>query len=54
MSKNRNKIGIAIDKKIDEELEKKNYNKSKLINSLLEKWLKFKEKDIKKFQKNSD
>ena len=54
MSKNRNKIGIAIDKKIDDELEKNNYNKSKLINSLLNKWLKSEEKDIRKFQKNND
>jgi hypothetical protein len=54
MSKNRNKIGIAIDKKINEELEKNNYNKSKLISSLLKKWLKSEGKDIKKFQKNND
>lgn len=51
MKKDRNKIGIAIDKKINKELEKNSYNKSKLINSLIDKWLKLDEKDIKKFQK---
>ena len=51
MSKNRAKITIAVDKKIDEELEKSNYNKSKLINSLLSKWLKSDDKDVKGFTK---
>ena len=54
MSKNRAKITIAVDKKIDEELEKSNYNKSKLINSLLDKWLKSDKKDVKKFTKKCD
>jgi Arc/MetJ-type ribon-helix-helix transcriptional regulator len=54
MSKNRIEIGIAVDKKIDEELEKGKYNKSKLINSLLEKWLKLDKKDIKKFTKKNN
>lgn len=51
MSKNRDKIGISIDKKIDDELEKNNYNKSKLINSLLDKWLKSDNKNLNEFQK---
>jgi hypothetical protein len=54
MSKNRAKITIAVDSKIDEELEKSNYNKSKLINSLLSKWLKSENKDVKKFTKKCD
>jgi hypothetical protein len=51
MSKNRAKISVTINKKIDEELEKKSYNKSKLINSLLEEWLKSDKKEINKFMK---
>ena len=51
MSKNRAKITIAVDPKIDEELEKSNYNKSKLINSSLGKWLKSDKKDVKRFTK---
>jgi len=54
MSKNRAKITIAIDRKINEELEKANYNKSKLINSLLDKWLKSDKKNIKNFTKKYD
>lgn len=54
MSENRAKITIAVDQKIDEELEKANFNKSKLINSLLSKWLKSEKKDIKKFTKKCD
>jgi hypothetical protein len=54
MSKNRAKITIAVDPKIDEELEKSNYNKSKLINSLLSEWLKSEKKDVKKFIKKCD
>ena len=54
MSKNRAKITIAVDPKIDEELEKASYNKSKLINSLLSKWLKSDNKDVKKFTKKCD
>jgi hypothetical protein len=54
MSKNRKKIGVAIDKKIDEKLKKNCYNKSKLINSLLLDWLNSAGKDRKKFQKNGD
>lgn len=54
MSKNRAKITIAVDPKIDEELEKSNYNKSKLINSLLGEWLKSDKKDVKKFTKKCD
>ena len=51
MSKNRAKITVAIDPKIDEKLENDNYNKSKLINSLLDKWLKSDKKDVNKFIK---
>jgi hypothetical protein len=54
MSKNRAKITIAVDLKIDEELEKSSYNKSKLINSLLNKWLKSDKKDVKRFKKKCD
>ena len=48
------KITIAVDPKIDEELEKSNYNKSKLINSLLGEWLKSDKKDVKQFTKKCD
>jgi hypothetical protein len=51
MSKNPTKITIAIDPKIDERLETNSYNKSKLINSLLGKWLKSDKKDVNKFIK---
>lgn len=54
MSKNRAKITVAVDPKIDEELEKSNYNKSKLINSLLNKWIKSEKKELKKFIKKED
>jgi hypothetical protein len=54
MSKNRTKIGLAIDSEIDKKLDKFNYNKSKLINSLLNKWLKSEKDNIKTFQKNND
>jgi hypothetical protein len=54
MSKNRTKISVTINRKIDEELEKKSYNKSKLINALLEEWLKSDKKDINKFVKKGD
>jgi Arc/MetJ-type ribon-helix-helix transcriptional regulator len=54
MSKNRAKIGLSIDKEIDDKLESGNYNKSKLINSLLQDWLNSDKKDIKKFIKKSD
>ena len=47
MSKNRAKITIAVDQKIDEKLEELSYNKSKLINSLLDKWLKSDKKEEK-------
>jgi len=51
MSKNRTKITISVDLKIDEELEKSSYNKSKLINLLLDKWLKSDIKNKKNFTK---
>jgi len=51
MSKNRAKITIAVDQQIDEKLEELSYNKSKLINSLLDKWLKSDKKDVKNFTK---
>lgn len=40
MSKNRAKITIAVDQKIDEELEKFNCNKSKLIKKPANYWSK--------------
>ena len=51
MSKNRAKITVAVDPKIDEELEKNSYNKSKLINLLLSKWIKSEKKELKNFTK---
>jgi hypothetical protein len=51
MSKNRAKITIAVDQQIDEKLEELSYNKSKLINSLLDKWIKSDKKDVKNFVK---
>jgi hypothetical protein len=54
MSKNRNKLSVVIDKKINDELENKNYNKSKLINSLLRKWFDSEEKNIKIFRKKGE
>jgi len=54
MSKNRIKIGLAIDNEINKKLEINNYNKSKLINSLLNEWLKSEDKNIIKFRKNND
>jgi hypothetical protein len=53
-SKNKGKISVTINRNIDEELEKKSYNKSKLINSLLKEWLKSDKKDINKFVKKND
>ena len=54
MSKNRSKITVAVDSKVDEELEKFSYNKSKLINSLLSKWVKSEKKELKNFTKKED
>ena len=54
MSKNRAKITVAVNPKIYEELEKNNYNKSKLINSLLNKWVKSEKKELKNFTKKED
>jgi hypothetical protein len=54
MSKNKTKIGLSIDKEINDKLEEGKYNKSKLINSLLDKWIKLDKKDIKKLIKKSD
>lgn len=54
MSKNRTKITVAVDKALDDKLEEGKFNKSKLINSLLEKWLNSDKKDIKKFIKKND
>lgn len=52
MSKNRSKISIAIDGKLKSLIDELNYNKSKLINSLLEKWLKNKN-NLDYFKKKS-
>lgn len=54
MSKNRTKITIAVDQKINEKLEENSYNKSKLINFLLDKWLKLDKKNTHFFQKKCD
>ena len=54
MSKNRAKIGVSIDKEIDDKLENNSYNKSKLINSLLKKWLKSDKKELNNFKKKLD
>lgn len=53
MSKNKDQIGITINKDINDNLEKENINKSKIINSLLIEWMKDK-KNIKDFTKKSD
>lgn len=53
MSKNKDKIGVTINKDINDKLENNSINKSKLINSLLTEWLKDK-KNIKDFTKKSD
>jgi hypothetical protein len=54
MSKNRSKIGITIDVELDKFLNENNYNKSKLIDSLIEKWLSKDEKNVENFQKKTD
>lgn len=51
---NRKKISVAIDKEINDKLEANSHNKSKLINRLLDKWLKSEKKDINKFTKKQD
>ena len=51
MDKDRKKISISVDSNLNEELEKSNYNKSKLINSLLDKWLKLEKKEQKNLNK---
>jgi len=53
MSKNREQIGITINKELNDKLENESINKSKLINTLLLEWLKVK-KNIKDFTKKSD
>lgn len=53
MTKNRSNIGIAVDTDIKEKLERESFNKSKLINSLLGKWLRSERKNIKNFIKNN-
>lgn len=53
MSKNKDQIGITINKDINDKLDKDSINKSKLINSLLCEWIKDK-KNIKDFTKKSD
>lgn len=54
MNKTKSKINITINRDIDEKLEENNYNKSKLINSLLEKWIKFDKKGLNNFKKKCD
>jgi hypothetical protein len=54
MSKNRAKVSIVVDKEINNKLENENYNKSKLINSLLVKWLKFGKNNLENFVKRGD
>jgi len=49
--KRQSKISIAIDKEINDKLESNSSNKSKLINRLLDKWLKSEKKDVNKFTK---
>jgi hypothetical protein len=51
MTMNRKKISVAIDKEINDKLEANSHNKSKLINRLLDKWLKSEKKDVNKFTK---
>ena len=53
MSKNRVQIGVTLNKEVNEILEEGSVNKSKLINSLLSKWLKMKI-NVKEFTKKSD
>lgn len=48
MSK-KTKIGVSIDKTIDEKMEQESINKSKLINKLLEEFLNDEEK-VKEFK----
>lgn len=48
------KISIAVDKEINDNLESNSYNKSKLINTLLDKWLKSDKKNVNKFTKKQD
>ena len=54
MSKNRAKISIVVNNKISDRLENENYNKSKLINSLLIKWIKLGKVNITNFIKKGD
>lgn len=51
MSKNRTKISLSVDKELNDKLENGSYNKSKLINSLLDKWLGLSKKDVNNFKK---
>jgi len=53
MSKNKDQIGITINKDINDKLEKESVNKSKLINALLVEWMNDK-KNMKDFTKKSD
>lgn len=48
MSKNKDQIGIIINKDINDKLEKESVNKSKLINALLVEWMNDK-KNMKDF-----
>jgi len=53
MSKLRDKIGITIQKDINDKLENNSINKSKLINTLLSDWL-ISKNNIENFIKKSD
>jgi hypothetical protein len=53
LNKNTTKIGISIDNEINDKLDKNNYNKSKLINSLLLDWLNH-DNNVEMFKKKSE
>lgn len=53
MSKDKDKIGVTINKDVNDNLEKECVNKSKLINFLLSEWLKDK-KNVYNFIKKGD
>ena len=53
MSKDKDKIGVSINKDVNDNLEKECVNKSKLINFLLSEWLKDK-KNVFNFIKKRD
>ncbi len=52
MSKNKKELTVTLNRELDQQLNKLNFNKSGLVNSLLNVWLKTKE-NLKDFQKKS-